>query len=229
GQHPRRFRKLAIKQHFGSGSALLRRGALDPLGLESEFVHLDEGNRCWGLSDSAVAGAVWLPESGECDLGLVGAGACRCVPRLHWLVINFGFGTPGTVSSDLHQTAVAQLAGQRCVHNCSLHARASSALHRELVRSFLVASLVNDSGTTARNSNGGLHCLSICPSQGAGYVAEPFVATASAGSGAAGWFRSAVAFCRARRVRPKTGNGNHHTALMDFGGYESAAWLNDLG
>src|ERR1044072_4155529 len=103
--------------------------------------------------------------------------------------VDLGSRTSRTLSSHLHTTAVAQLAGEGRVYHSGLYARAGVALHRELDRSKIVSVVVDDSGDSVIDLDGSLHGVSFRAGKGARHVAKPSAAAASACSGVAARFR----------------------------------------
>src|SRR5215208_4451275 len=100
------------------------------------------------------------------------------VPRVNRWAVVVGPGTSGTLLSDLHTSAVAQLVGEGRVHHCRLHTCACVALHRELGWMENLSDTFNDCGSSAGDSDCRLHSLSFRTGKSARYVAKPATATA---------------------------------------------------
>src|SRR6266545_7915833 len=129
-------------------------------------------------------------------MALGDAGTVRSVSRNHRRAIDLGPRTSGTFLFDLHAAAVAQLAGERCVHHRRLHAGARVAFRWQLVWIAIGSKMVADSGNPVVNPNRSLHGLSVCTGESARHVAKPVAAPAFACSGIVARIGGSVVDCR---------------------------------
>ena len=177
------FRQSKLQQQLGGGVAFLRRGARDSLGLACQSLHLDQRHCTRSLSGRSVARVVWFSQREQFDLVVGDADCFRSLSSDHRRIVDLGPGTSGTFLSDLYAAAVAQLAGERRVHHCRLHAGAGASLPGELVWIKVSSKLVDDCGNSPGAYDGGLHRVSFRAGEGARHVAKPAVAAAFAGAG----------------------------------------------
>ena len=163
----------------------------------------------------------------------------RRLPWDHWCVVNLGPGTSGKVSSDLHATTVAQLAGEGRVYHRRIYIGIAAPFRRQLVRLENGAMVVNNSRNPACGYDSGLYSVLIRAGESAGYVAKPFAATALfIASVACRLGHSAAAGLAVERnngFRPHIEWSNQRSAfgrvvfVLDIGSIKSDSPLDDLG
>src|SRR6267143_300434 len=90
---------------------------------------------------------------------------------------------------------MAQLAGQRRPCNCGVLAGAAVAFYRQSCRNALNAEDIDDTGVTAGNADGRLHCILVCSGKGAGYLAKTAAAAAPFCSGDSVRLRRSASSC----------------------------------
>src|ERR1700686_3444912 len=120
-------------------------------------------------------------------------GCVRRVSRDYWAFFDLGSGTSGALLHDLHPATVEELAGERRICHCRLFAGAGIAFCCELPWIEIDARLVDVSGNSLVNHDGGLHRVSFRASQSARPLAESVVATAPIRTGVAARFGRAPA------------------------------------